>query len=80
MTDFFDGFPEIDEGDFNIFGWIGAMGAAKIVEDEKGYLKVRYWISAKNAEKLPEWSGPKPERNTVVEGYVTEASDDDLPF
>lgn len=65
MTDFFDSF-NIDEGDFNFPTWVGAVGAAKLVEDENGYLKVRWFISESKAEKLPPWQGAMPERQTIT--------------
>ena len=65
MTDLFDSF-NIDEGDFNFPTWVGAVGAAKLAEDENGYLKVRWFISESKAEKLPPWQGTMPERQTVT--------------
>lgn len=86
MTDFFDSF-NIDEGDFNFPTWVGAVGAAKLAEDENGYLKVRWFISESKAEKLPPWQGTMPERQTVTvigsatAGFVDVVPDeDDLPF
>lgn len=86
MTDFFDSF-NIDEGDFNFPTWVGAVGAAKLAEDENGYLKVRWFISESKAEKLPPWQGTMPERQTVTvigsatAGFVDVIPDeDDLPF
>lgn len=81
-TQFFDAFPQIQEGDFNILGWVGCIGAARLKEDESGYLKVAWFINAKRAEKLPPWQGDMPERQTVTElgdGFV-EITDDELPF
>ena len=51
MTDFFDSF-NIDDGDFTLPTWVGAVGAAKLKEDDRGYLKVQYFISEDRAEKL----------------------------
>lgn len=86
MTDFFNSF-NIDEGDFNFPTWVGAVGAAKLAEDENGYLKVRWFISESKAEKLPPWQGTMPERQTVTvigsatAGFVDVVPDeDDLPF
>lgn len=78
ITEFFDSFG-IERGDFNILGWIGAVGAAKFVEDENGYLKVRWFLSPDKAEKLPEWVGKTPERQTVTT-FTEEMSDEELPF
>lgn len=81
-TQFFDAFPQIQEGDFNILGWVGCVGAARLKEDENGYLKVAWFLDARRAEKLPPWQGDMPERQTVTElgdGFV-EIKDDELPF
>jgi hypothetical protein len=80
MTSFFDSFG-IERGDFNMLGWVGAVGAGKFVEDENGYLKVRWFLSPKQAESLPPWKGEVPERQTVTEiGGFEEIDDADLPF
>lgn len=78
MTDFFDSF-NIDDGDFTLPTWVGAVGAAKLKEDDQGYLKVQYFISEGRAEKLPPWDGPLPERQELVQ--LKELEDDgDLPW
>jgi hypothetical protein len=78
ITSFFDSFG-IERGDFNFPGWIGAIGAAKFIEDDNGYLKVKFWLNEKQAENLPVWSSKIPERQTVTE--IEEPTvDDDLPF
>ena len=78
MTDFFDAFPSIAEGNFNFIEWVGAEGAANFGLDENGYLKVRWFVSPAKAEHLPPFEGTKPEQQTV-ETY-TEVSDDEMPF
>lgn len=75
MTDFFDSF-DVPEGDFTFAKWLGAMGAACLAEDERGYLKVRYFINREKAENLPEWEGEKPERQEVSKL----PDEDELPF
>ena len=78
MTDFFDSF-NIDDGDFTLPTWIGAVGAARLKEDDKGYLKVQYFISEDRAEKLPPWQGKLPERQELTK--LDEIEDDgDLPW
>ena len=52
MTDFFDSF-NIDDGDFTLPTWIGAVRAAPLNEVDKRYPKVQYLISEDRAEKLP---------------------------
>ena len=81
ITSFFDSFG-IERGDFNMLGWIGTVGAARFKEDGD-YLKVAWFLSPQQAESLPPWKGPVPERQTVTEigGDFTEVEDDsDLPF
>lgn len=81
MTQFFDAFPQIDEGDFNFLGWIGCVGAAKLKEDEKGYLKVAWFINARKAESLPPWVGEMPERQSITDiGGFSEMDESELPF
>lgn len=78
ITSFFDSFG-IDRGDFNMLGWVGAVGSGKFAEDENGYLKCKWFLSPKQAENLPAWVGPAPERQTVA--ALAELEDDsDLPF
>lgn len=78
MTDFFDSF-NIDDGDFTFPTWIGAVGAARLKEDEKGYLKVQYFISEDRAEKLPPWEGKLPERQELTK--LDDVEDDgELPW
>lgn len=81
-TQFFDAFPEITDGDFNLLSWVGAEGAADFGEDEKGYLKVKWWIDAVRAASLPPFEGDKPERQTITTLDEDEEDDDgsDLPF
>ena len=65
LTEFFDAF-NIDDGDFTLPTWIGAVGAARLKEDDNGYLKVQYFISKDRAEKLPPWDGKLPERQELT--------------
>ena len=75
LTEFYNSF-NIDFGDQNFLGWVGAVGAAKLVEDENGYMKIKRLIPLERQDKLPAWVGSVPVRQTV-EGFV---SDDELPF
>ena len=80
LTDLLDSFG-LGEN-FDTLTWVGAVGAAKLVEDENGYLKVRYFLSPERAEKLPPWQGKEPERQEVSslgDGFEM-LDDDDLPF
>lgn len=83
LTQWFDS-TNINEGDMNLLGWKGAVGAARFKEDENGYLKVSYYIDKKRAEKLPAWQGEMPERQTVTTlsdaKFEDVTNEDDLPF
>lgn len=79
LTEFYDCFL-IPRGDDNILTWIGAVGAAKLVEDDNGYLKVKRLLDQKQQEKLPPWVGEVPKRQTL-ESIMEEAdSEEYLPF
>ena len=80
LTDLLDSFG-LGEN-FDTLTWVGAVGAAKLAEDENGYLKVRFFLSPERAEKLPPWQGKEPERQEVSslgDGFE-ELDEDDLPF
>lgn len=79
MTEFFDSF-NIDDGDFTLPTWIGAVGAARLKEDDKGYLKVQYFINEDRAEKLPSWEGKLPERQELTTLTDMNEDDGDLPW
>ena len=80
MTDFFDAFPSIGDGNFDFLTWVGAMGAANFGEDEKGYMKIKWWITADKAANLPAFEGEVPEQQTVSTLEELEGSEDGLPF
>lgn len=76
LTAFKDSFG-IAERDNALPGWIGAVGAVQLAEDENGYLRVKRYLTPERAERLPAWQGKPPERQTVT---TFEDVDDDLPF
>lgn len=78
MTNFFDAFPAIGDGNFKMLEWIGAEGAADFGTDKKGYLEVKWFVSPKQAEKLPPFEGEKPEKQEVT--VLGEEVDEDFPF
>lgn len=79
MTDFFDSF-NIDDGDFTLPTWVGAVGAARLKEDDRGYMKVQYFLDEDRAEKLPPWQGTMPERQELTKLSDIEEDDGDLPW
>ena len=80
MTAFFDAFPEITFGDFNMLTWVGAEGAVNLAEDERGYLKVKGYVDPVKARNLPPFEGQKPPRQTFTSLEDESAEDGDLPF
>lgn len=79
MSALFDSFG-IEPGNFLFPTWIGAIGAARLKEDDQGYLKVAYFLSPKKAESLPSWDGEVPERQSVTTIAPEKPDDDELPF
>lgn len=78
LTSLKDSFGIADE-DNEILGWIGAAGAARLAEDDRGYLKVRWFIHRDKQGTLPPWEGEQPSRQQVQD-FEELADDDDLPF
>lgn len=77
LTQFFDAFPGIQDGDFNLRNWIGKVGACKIKHEESDYnggttqARVHYFIAANKQDSLPAWQEPanaKPKDNTPALG------------
>lgn len=76
LTQFFDAFPGIKEGDMECSHWIGQVGACMVKHEEYNdqvSAKVKYFISASQQDDLPAWVG-------TDQVTFTEVSDDDLPF
>ena len=55
LTAFFDSFPAIEEGDFNMDHWIGKAGACMVKHDEDGRARISYFIKADKQDDLPAW-------------------------
>lgn len=77
LTQFFDSFKDIREGDCDTEHWIGKVGAVKVKHEDydgKTQAKVHYFIDVGKQEKLPPW----------VEGGKQTSADisvsEDLPF
>lgn len=79
MTRLFDAFPSIPDGSDNYVEWIGAIGAANFDLDDRGYLKVKWFINPTQAEGLPEFVGDVPQQQLVTKiGH--DVAEDGLPF
>lgn len=89
LTQFFDSFTGITEGDCDVTHWEGAVGACTVKHEEyKGNTtaKVGYFIPAKRAKDLPAWkepdnsvrhSNPGVQAEGAPEGFMT--GSDELP-
>lgn len=95
LTNFFDSFKDIPEGDFVVANWIGKTGAVQIKHEEyNGSMsaKVHYFISASKQAGLPAWVEPQRADKTAsahvadlptdANGFVSipESVADELPF
>ena len=80
LTDFFNAFPQIPKGNFDLFTWVGSLGAANFGTDENGYLKVKWWVSPDKAANLPEFVGDKPIKQDLASITDENDADGELPF
>lgn len=80
LTQFFDSFKDIKEGDFKFKNWIGKVGACVVAQDKNDSerTKLSYFIAADKQGDLPPWKEPS---GGVPEGFEeVQADDSDLPF
>lgn len=79
LTQFFDSFAGIEEGDLNMNHWIGKTGACVVKHkpDNNDELRERisYFISADKQDDLPAWNDGENSGSTFEQ-----LSDDDMPF
>jgi len=81
LTQFFDSFKDIPEGDFNMQNWIGKVGACTIKQEEYNgntNAKVGYFIPVNRQSDLPAWQGtasvPQPT------DFASASDDMGIPF
>ena len=59
LTQFFDSFKDIEEGDFNLSNWIGKVGACVVAHEDDGSggtrARIKFFIKAKAQDDLPPW-------------------------
>lgn len=84
LTQFFDSFKDIPEGEFNMEKWIGAVGACEIKhEDYNGNQtsKIKYFIPASKQDEMPNWKNADGTEVTP-DGFmsVPEGIEEELPF
>lgn len=78
LTQFFDSFKDIPEGDFNMQNWIGKVGAVAVKHDEYNgntTARISYFIHQDKQDELPNWVEPE----ASPEGFM-DAKDGDMPF
>lgn len=84
LTQFYDSFKDIPEGNTDLASWVGKVGACRVKHDDYNgskIAKVSYFIKADKQGELPPWS--EPQSNTTggfmkVSDKVVE--DNGLPF
>lgn len=88
LTSFFDSFAQIADGDFNLDGWVGKVGACHVKHEEYNgnvQAKIHYFISADKQGSLPAWVEPersddKSDGGTTNAGFAPIPDGMDVPF
>lgn len=78
LTQFFDSFKDIKDGDFNIQNWVGKVGACRIKHEEyqgSPSAKIKFFIKADRQSDLPPWQEPNDSFQSISENLETQ-----LPF
>ena len=81
LTQFFDSFKDIGEGEFDTAKWIGKCGACTVKhEDYNGNTKAKigYFIPADKQSELPAWQDADEAKSAVVS--VPAVDEEELPF
>lgn len=88
LTQFFDSFKDIAEGDLNMQNWIGKVGACTIKHEEyNGNInaKISSFIAKEKQGDLPAWKEPETGNSAPVptdaNGFMTvDTSAEEFPF
>lgn len=81
LTQFFDAFGDIPEGDFNMANWIGKVGAAKTKNETYNgntNTKIHWFVPADKQGDLPAWVEPESAGNVFRD--VTDTDSELPPF
>lgn len=80
LTQFFDSFKDIKDGDFDILNWVGKVGACMVKHEEyqgEPRERISYFIKADKQDSLPPWQeGPAP----AGAGFTPAPAGYDVPF
>ena len=82
LTQFFDSFKDIPEGDFDMLNWIGKVGACVVKHQPYNgdmTAKISYFIKADKQDDLPPWQEPTG-AGKENPAYGFGGRDDDVPF
>lgn len=82
LTQFFDSFKDIPDGEFDTKKWIGKVGACEVKHEEYNgneTARVHYFIPADKQNDLPAWMSATAPAEIAPDEDVP-WSDDDLPF
>lgn len=87
LTQFFDAFEGIDDGDFVMEHWIGKVGACTVKHEEYNgnvNAKLHYFIKADKQADLPPWQEPSNSNGSMsdADGFlnVPDGVIEELPF
>lgn len=83
LTQFFDSFKDIADGDFNMKNWIGKVGACTVKHDEYNgnpSAKISYFIKADKQEELPPWKEPKVNTSAGSDEFLTMPDNSNIDF
>ena len=89
LTQFFDAFPGIGDGNFNIASWVGQVGACFVKHEEYNgstSAKIQYFLKPDKAASLSPWKEPEKKDSqtagmpTDADGFMQVSDDSDCPF
>lgn len=88
LTQFFDSFKDIGDGNFNLSSYVGKVGAAKVKHEEYNgntNAKIQWFIHKDKQGNLPPWKEPENGSQTVVGAgapnlNVPNDINDEIPF
>lgn len=86
LTQFFDSFKDIPEGEFDTSKWIGKVGACRVKHEEYNgntNAKISYFLKPDKQADLPAWQEPEGSGNSgATDGFVNvpDGSPMEIPF